>query len=263
MARTISISPEVEAVLRNNLTITGNRVVINTQLERSLYAQVNKVFDALGGKWSRGQGAHVFKTDVADILADALDNGSVVNAKQTYQQYYTPADLAAWVASAANPQPHDIMLEPSAGQGGLLQPCLGIVGSATAVEIDPANTALLRALDAKGTRLDVIEGDFLKVPLPLRPNLIIANPPFTRNSDIAHALRAWDWLLPGGRMIVIMSPHGFFAGERTCTDFRAWLDQNRATVHDIPAGAFKDAGTNVATHLLVVAKAPLSLRAAA
>jgi hypothetical protein len=52
--------------------------IVGGQLERKLYEAVNKGLDALGGKWNRGMGGHVFGTDPRPQVEALLGTGVVV-----------------------------------------------------------------------------------------------------------------------------------------------------------------------------------------
>ncbi len=92
------------------------------------------------------------------------------------------------------------------------------------------------------------------------------NPPFSRNQDIRHVMRALDFLRPGGRLVAIMSPHFTFAQDALSRTFRKLIgypdssaqgvgaDQivADATVEMLPAGTFTAEGTNVASVLVYI-----------
>ena len=70
----------------------------------------------------------------------------------------------------------------------------------------------------------------------------------------------------GGRLVAIMSPSWKHNSNRKSETFRDWFnhhaDAGRATIEDLPAGTFKESGTDIATVIVVIQK-PLSKEAAA
>jgi predicted RNA methylase len=252
-----AISEEVADVLHRS-TVDGTILRLpGDQLPRPLYEATNKALTMLGGKWDRRKGGHVFPFDPAEKIAAALGDGKVVSRQQKLQLFETPPALAERLCEAIQIGPCDICLEPSAGRGRITSAMRARHPfSVEAVEIDPDNAATLEIDgDVSVGRLAV--GDFMSWVVrdeAYRPNKIAMNPPFTRNQDIRHVRRAFDILRPGGRLAAIVSEHGFTGQERECVEWRDWLAEHRATIEVVPAGAFKESGTGVATRIIVLWK---------
>jgi hypothetical protein len=84
------ITDDVTNVLGNS-RIDDNRLYLPTgQLDRKLYLAVNKVLEAIGGKWTRKEKAHLFDKPIQDILDEILLTGQYTDAKQEYQFFETP-----------------------------------------------------------------------------------------------------------------------------------------------------------------------------
>jgi hypothetical protein len=80
------------------------------------------------------------------------------------------------------------------------------------------------------------------------------NPPFEKLQDVAHVLHAFNMLKDDGRLVAIMSPSAFFRSDKKCQDFRDWFEQLGGEKIDLPAGSFKDSGTNVSSVMVVIDK---------
>lgn len=285
MPKTVSITPDVAAVLAR-CTTKGNVVFLpeGEKLDRKLYDAVNKVLVAIGGKWVRGTGGHVFADGLGEQLTDAIAAGSVVDQKRTLEQFYTPRGLALRMCNAVEVVANDFALEPSAGRGAIVSVLLERGADVLAVDIDPRNVTALYDLPrrSKPSQLySVQQGDFLTMP-PLDaighqlPSVAVMNPPFSRNQDIAHVRRAFDMLAPGGRLAAIMSAHWTFGQEPACAAFRQFIGYPdmrgvrhpaqvvnmrsdpsvaSASTELLPAGTFRESGTNVAAVLVVLHKA--------
>lgn len=165
----------------------------------------------------------------------------------------TPPEIVARMLDhAAIPQGEPVrILEPSAGSGAIWEAIRETRPSAR-VECFETWGSLRDILEAKGA--DLIGHDFLESDPAGAYDFVIMNPPFEKRQDIAHVRHAFDHLKPGGRLVAIMSPHFTYASNRDAESFREWIRESFAEVHDIPAGAFKQSGTGVATCLVIIDK---------
>lgn len=253
MARAISLTAEVTDVLRRS-TVEGCVLRLpGDKLARPTYEAVNKIIVAIGGKWDRHTGGHVFGSDPSDKIAEAIGGGSVENRKQALQFFETPVGLADRLVSKLGRIEDAVCLEPSAGRGRIVQAlAMRDPRQVIAVEIDADNGG---ALTKQGQAHDIIVGDFLELrPAVLSCDFVAMNPPFARNQDIKHVRHAFECLRAGGTLAAIVSEHGFIGQERECVEWREWLAANDAEIEVIPAGAFKESGTGIQTRMIVVRK---------
>jgi hypothetical protein len=179
-------------------------------------------------------------------LAETLKAGvQVVTAPQLFP---TPTEIARQIVALAGIEPGMRVLEPSAGTGRLIgaMGCRWLghnpeAGALVAVEI---NEALGRQLRQDFPLTDVRITDFLSCNGDLGTfDRIVMNPPFERGSDIRHILHARTLLKPGGRLVAICA-----RGSRQVETLQPialdWID--------LPAGTFKDQGTNVQTAIVII-----------
>lgn len=166
----------------------------------------------------------------------------------------TPPELVARMIEAAGLPSHGAaaVLEPEAGSGAI---CDAVRehnpdASLTLFEVSPQ---LADVLKAKGYTL--AGSDFLDALADPFADFVLMNPPFEKGQDMAHVRHAFDFLKPGGRLVAIMSPGPFFRSDAKAEAFRAWFDDLAGERVDIPAGAFKSSGTDVATVLVTIDKA--------
>lgn len=253
--RGVTLTAEVVDVLRRS-TVEGDQVRLPFgQLDRPLYLTVDKALKALGGKWDRRAGAHVFPRPIEDELAAALGTGLIVDRKKTLEQFFTPSALAERLCELADVGSGDHVLEPSAGSGNLVNAALARGAMVTAVEIDEL---LCRDLMAVGHHGDVFtfRADFLtwRPASALSIDKVLMNPPFSAGKDVAHVRHAWELLGADGTLAAIMGEHAFFADDRASIAFRDFLQEIGATVERIEAGAFKESGTMVGTRIVVAHK---------
>lgn len=210
--------------------IEGTTVFLpDVQLDRKLYTEVNKGLQGIGGKWNRKAKGFIFSEDPAPLLG-RVQAGEKVNLKKEFQEFFTPKVVSIYVVSQAmkmvqKPVLH--VLEPSAGDGSLVEEillqCKG--SSITAVEIQERNCKKLEE-KFKEEAVEIIKSDFLKFAIEgegLDFDLIIANPPFTKNQDIKHLEAMLTLLKPGGVVSCIMSTGWLRNNTKVCKEFRKFL----------------------------------------
>jgi hypothetical protein len=219
------------------------------QLERELYLKVNKALDALGGKWQRKHGGHVFETDPRPMLQGVLETGAVEVVKDGY--YCTPQWIGEKMAVMALLRPGMRVLEPSAGTGNL---ALAIKAQCPGVDLWVAekNQDRQRVLKEKGYQL-LVEGDYDFLTHDVgKWDRIIQNPPFEQGQDMDHVMRAHGCLLPGGILVSVMSESPFFVDYSLHKAFRDWLGQYPHDVLELPPNAFKESGSGAQARLVRV-----------
>ncbi|MGO4737350.1 N-6 DNA methylase [Bosea sp. 2KB_26] len=110
-------------------------------------------------------------------------------ARKALGAFYTPADLAALFTQWAIDQPGMEILEPSVGSGALVDAVLARFkqvgdGTVTGYEIDEATVCRLDRFRSD-PRVHISQADFFDVPAKPTYDLVIANPPFTRNHQLS------------------------------------------------------------------------------
>lgn len=162
----------------------------------------------------------------------------------------TPAGLVAQMIERADLREGAEVLEPSAGSGAIAD---AVRDAGFTVHCIERHASLCEVLRLKGH--DVTQGDFMDVAGTPLFDAVIMNPPFERGQDCEHVLRAFrEHLRPGGTLVAIMGAGVKFRGTRPYLPFRDWLDEQAGEMIDIPAGAFKESGTGVASVMVVVTK---------
>lgn len=246
------ISTEAVTVL-GSMDVEGRLAKIAAgQLSRSLYLEVNECLMALGGKWHRKLGGHVFDDDPRDALDQVvLTGGAFTNRKQDFGFFPTPNEVIHHLLAAADVRDGHRVLEPSAGHGAIVKGILSLEFDIdlTIVELMPENCRALAELDGVE---EVIETDFLLyVERPF--DRIVMNPPFARQADVDHVLHAYELLAHGGRLVSVMSAGITFRRNKRTDALRALIEQ-RGTFEELPEHAFRESGTDVRTVLVTLDK---------
>lgn len=241
-------------VIRDSLTtmvVSGTAAKLSAQLDRADYAKVNKILEALGGKWNKKAGAHVFAgCDPEEVIANYLETGKL-DKPEKFGFFPTPAPLARELVKLAGLKPGDTVLEPQAGVGGIANICAEVVGkgNVTCYEIQQKNCDVLRSLG-----FQVEQTDFLTVEPTRLFSTVICNPPFEKQADISHVLAGFRFVEPGGTMAAIMSIGVTFRTNSKTTQFRAFLDSMGAKIRVNDKDAFKESGTAAQTVSIVFKK---------
>jgi hypothetical protein len=229
-----------------SLKADGNCIKLPSapRFTKECYARVKKILQDAGGKYTRN--TFKFQSNAAGILERLLD-GELINDKKKFQQFYTPAELVNKMQERVCVLSDSMILEPSAGQGALLD---GIEPTQVHVcEIDPTNR---QHLEDHG--YTIVGDDFLEYNSGPKYDIILANPPFTKNQDVKHVKHMYEMLMSGGTLVSIMSNSWRTGQQRLQKDFREWLSDQESEVEDIPAGIFKGSGTGVATCMVTINK---------
>ena len=185
------------------VTINGNTLSFTRSYfaDKHVHAEVCDVLMALGGV--RDGDNFVFGYDIRPILNHVIASG-VMPDQKTHQFYPTNSDLARKIVENADIQSDDSVLEPSAGQGGIID-AIGDCGGVTAIE---ASGLHCKILAKKIGDTNVICGDFLKLNLD-QFDKIVMNPPFSQGRAKAHVQHAVTMLAEGGRLVAIL-PASFY-----------------------------------------------------
>lgn len=240
-----------------NCKIEGNTLKLpEVTLDRKDYLEVKKALELIGGKWKGGKvSAFVFPTDPTGLI-DRIVNGEKVNTKKEFQAFYTPKEVADKLVRLIDPQPGEVVLEPSAGNGALIDAILEYQPKAIVFycELMDINRHIL-AEKYPGTNVVDVgnpSNDFLDHHG--RYSCIIANPPFAKNQDIDHVLHMYKLLKPGGRLISIMSNHWIDSTKKKETSFRDFLSRVGAFHDMLPPESFKESGTTVSCGYVIIEK---------
>lgn len=248
----MELTEDIKGTLRN-LKIEGAHVRIEEKLDRKAYQKVNEVLESLGGTWSRAKKAHVFPEDPTSRLAELAGAAKVTTVREKKRAdgwFPTPEALADELARAADIQPGDRVLEPSAGDGALVKALFRAAPFArvTAVEIDGARAERIPVGCA------VFVTDFLAFEYAYWFDRVVMNPPWVKTSYLQHVLHAFSMLKSGGTLVSVLPAGVKDRKGKAFTAFWRALSGSHWHTHDLPEGSFKSSGTNVNACVLVIKK---------
>lgn len=243
----MKISQDVMQVL-DRAEVDGNKLKLTGQLDRKLYTDVNKVLEAIGGKWNKGAKAHVFNDLVVDVLDPIMETGEYSRTKQDFGQFDSPEDVVARVIQLAGIEPGMVVLEPSAGVGNIAKAAEAAGGRVTAIEIDAKRCGSLAGIP----NITAHNHDFLQQTPVAHFDRVVMNPPFAKQTDIDHVLRAHKCLKSGGRLVSVMSASVLFRDNAKTKDFRAFVEARGGAFERLPDASFAQSGTAVHTCIVTI-----------
>jgi len=220
-------------------------IMTNGQLERKLYERTNKALKAMGGKWNRKAGGHVFTFDPRGQVDGLLQNGSLTIERDGF--FDTPLNIVRRMIELVPPK--GMVLEPSAGLGAIVDHLPIMKDLIICVEKNENRANVLRE---KGYAVNCC--DFLDYTTVFRFGSIFMNPPFEEFQDIDHVRRAHKLLSIDGVLISVMSESPFFRTDQKSVAFRKWLDGHDGYSEELPEGSFKESGTGVRARLVVIGR---------
>jgi hypothetical protein len=204
--------------------------------------------------------------------------------KEKLQQFSTPPDYAFAVAWVANLKPGEVVIEPSAGTGGIAVHAMNAGAKVIGNEISPMRRTMMETLPFSQITKENAEQLHNILPRDIKPTAVVMNPPFSSAGDrmggkmvietgAVHIEQALKRLEPGGRLVAIvgdgMKPEGAeTAGKKgrnnaTGATFRDWWKKIGAE-YDVRANIgvggeiYRKYGTTFPTRLLVIDKVPPS-----
>lgn len=247
----IKITDEMRGII-DQCRFEGNKVYLpNVQLDRKLYTQINAIFAELKGEWSRKEKAHVFPSDPREKLGILVAQEKLVDKQKFFQAYFTPPELAKRVVELAEIEPHHIILEPSCGEGALVDEIVKVKHAF--IDVCEINNEFLNVLAAKNypTIRDIYPQDFLDLeycaPWDLKYDRVISNPPYNKNQWLTHSIWAYNFVKEGGRLVCIL-PNSIHSNKK----FQDFVIDKRWEFQKVEAKTFED--TDIETNIVTILK---------
>ena len=154
--------------------------------------------------------------DIRKILAKLPTQAARTKEQLAFQQFSTPPTLAFVANKVAGVTADDVMLEPSAGNGGLAVFAKAVGAEVHVNEVSPTRQKMLSEVGFDN--VSKVDGEVLHAMLDqsIKPSVIVMNPPFSagglkgekaRNRNqygFNHVNSALQRLEENGRLVVIM-----------------------------------------------------------
>lgn len=225
------------------LSVSGTRILLPEERLTS-YPAIKRLLEKAGGKYS-AKGYFQFEAGMdCETILSSLIGGDKVNLKKDFQFFATPTALGEQVIDACGPLTGKRVFEPHAGDGALAD-----IAHQRGAEVVVNELWDVNVLKLKAKGYEPLNRDFLTLD-PEETGLfdcVIANPPFTNNSDIGHVLHMRRFLKPGGVISAIMSTAWQTGTQKKHVAFREYLSEHDVDIEQVPAGTFSVSGTDVPT----------------
>ena len=235
---------------------------------------INKLLIERGGDLMRMDAIDGLK-ELRNLMSRITTQGVRTQEQIDNQQFSTPPTEAYIANKVANVQPDDVLLETSAGNGGLAVFGKGLGADVHVNEISPVRRGILSILGFDG--ITDHDGELINALLDrdVHPTVVVINPPFSASTLKSHKARnnnqygfnhlesALQRLQPGGRLVAILGggqanePEG--GASFTNKKSGAWFQKIgkrynvRANVR-INGKEYQKYGTNFATRIIVIDK---------
>lgn len=230
--------------------LDGNKFYLQGQLDRKQYTSINEALETIWLKRNRKEKAHIADCtpdELEDAIADIIETGEVETLKETikkFQFYETPREVAEYLVELADIQEDDLVCEPSAWHGAIVDCFPKDHEKVYLFEIDPVKCEVL-----KNKWYTVHNQDWLETAHMLFDK-IIANPPFSKSQDVKHILKMYQRLDKWGRIVSIAS---------SSIKWRTWklydeLKELNPEFIELPEWSFKESWTMVNTVIVVINK---------
>lgn len=253
-------------VFQNGTVVTivkPSRVITDNE-----YNRLKPLIGLVGGFWREKYGGFSFNGTKQDVerkmeYCSRLDSFTIpdeVLQRSKYKFYPTPSEIAENLVDLANISELDVCLEPSAGQGSILDCIVKKTSHYVAVELDPLNIDCLVNRGYKVYHMPFEDYyNFYKYyrnyKVEQEITRVVMNPPFAETLCLRHVMLAYDLLAPGGILVTILPENALYYKNNKVTDtFNCLLKGIQSECKPMATRVFANMGVNVHTVVLVMHK---------
>jgi hypothetical protein len=239
---TIKLTDEARKALQN-ADLSDGQINLGApgSLNRQVYKEVVRVLEGAGYKWNRSMGRHYkLGGDAVKDVATILKEGGTENKRQKFQFFPTVPEVADQMAQelvdASTLAGHQLrtVLEPSVGLGALVKAIRTLRPDVYVVGVELNRELHIDKLPPDFVPNEIIYGDFMRWQDEHEPTMksigsrlfdgILMNPPFTKQQDIKHVMRAIAMLHPRGSLVTLMWPSWSTSTTKLAQAFRKQTD---------------------------------------
>lgn len=256
----MNIKPEIIEILKqSSIEKISDSFILrlpDTKLDRTTYLEVNKVLEALGGKWNKKSKGHVFSEDPSQSFSTVIDEKKVIVPKDDYEFFPTPKNIITKMIELSGICHNDknlIVLEPSVGEGAILSQLIDFMDESTKFVTIDKNPKVEKIINSSFPKAFHVTADFCMTWPSIKYDRILMNPPFSNSQDIDHITHAFDLLKEGGVLVSVCSESPFFNSHKKSKAFLKLIEEHGESIK-LPEGSFKSSGTMVKTRLVVLRK---------
>jgi hypothetical protein len=189
-----------------------------------------------------------------EVLPDTTDEKPTKKQASTavskdLQFYGTPAKLAADVVGELYQIKGAQVLEPSCGDGALMDALRKAGAKVQGIEVDPG-----RAAHAYAKGHAVLRANFLDTAPTPDFDHVVMNPPFYGRHYAKHVRHAFKFLKPGGTLTAILPATARYDHGELDDILPTKTGWSNSPWRDLPVGSFSESGTNINTSVLIIVR---------
>lgn len=226
-------------------------------------------FMEIGGHWSEAHKSFVFIKDVSiGTIKEAIQkaNNQIPLSKEQIererlQAYFTPSEISKKMQQSAHICDKDIVLDPSAGTGNLVNGLNVPKENIFLVEPNPEFCEFLRRSGYVNVIQSTFEEALDKKVLPNNISKILMNPPFSKQSDLKHILLAYQLLNKGGTLVSIIGKNSLLERDihnQKSTTLENFISTYKSSkfhqIVNLEPASFEESGTICDTCMIVLEK---------
>lgn len=234
--------------------------------ERSL---LKPYFMEIGGHWSEVHKSFVFIKEVSTwTIKEAIQKANNQNPlskeqieREKLQAYFTPLEISKKMQQLAHICDKDIVLDPSAGTGNLVNGLNIPKENIFLVEPHPEFCEFLRRSGYVNVIQSTFEDALDKRVLPNNISKILMNPPFSKQSDLKHILLAYELLNKGGTLVSIIGKNSLLERDinnqksPTLKNFISTCKSSKFhQIINLEPASFEESGTICDTCMIILEK---------
>lgn len=247
----IQIEQNTLSILQSCI-VSKNIITFPNTLEDKIYDKISLCLESIGGKWIDKINGFLYKQNPSHSLKTLIEKRSFeVSEEKIWQEktqfFPTPLSMSKYLVDIADIKPTDVLLEPSAGQGNILQ-FFPKENKKFIIEYDNKNVEVL-----KNKGYEIMQGDFLNFT-NLSYDKVVMNPPFAKQQDIVHILHAYSMLNKGGTLVAVANENILYRNNEQAMEFKSFLKKHNALVIENECGSFDESGTMINTIIIKIKK---------
>lgn len=234
--------------------------------ERSL---LRPYFIEIGGHWSEAHKGFVFIKEIStEIIKEAIQkaNNQFPLSKEQIereklQSYFTPIEISKKMQQLAHICDTDIVLDPSAGTGNLVNGLNVPKKNIFLIEPNPEFCEFLRRNGYVNVIQSTFEEALDKEILPNNISKVLMNPPFSKQTDLKHILLAYELLNKGGTLVSIIGKNSLLERDinnQKSSTLKTFVNTCKSSkfhqIINLEPASFEESGTICDTCMIILEK---------
>ena len=226
-------------------------------------------FMEIGGHWSEAHQGFVFIKEVStEIIKGAIQKANNKNPlskeqieREKLQAYFTPLEVSRRMQQLVHIYDNDIVLDPSAGTGNLVNDLNVPKENIFLVEPNAEFCEFLRRSGYVNVIQSTFEEALDRKMLPNNISKVLMNPPFSKQTDLKHILLAYELLNKGGTIVSIIGKNSLLERDinnQKSSTLEAFVNTCKSSkfhqIVNLEPASFEESGTICDTCMIILEK---------